>query len=48
MEVFTSTRCVHGLNKNLLSISCLKDKGDIITFVDGKVLVWSKGSSIDN
>jgi hypothetical protein len=39
---------VPGLKKNLVSISCLEDKGDIITFVDGKVLVWPKHSSIDN
>lgn len=38
---------VPGLKKNLVSISCLEDKGDIVAFVDGKVLVWSKGSSID-
>jgi len=30
---------VPGLKKNLLSISCLDDKGDMIGFVDGKVLV---------
>jgi len=35
------------LKKNLVSIFCLEDKGDIIAFVDGKVLFWSKGSSID-
>jgi hypothetical protein len=39
---------VPGLKKNLVSISCLEDKGDIIAFVDGKVLVWPKGSSIDD
>jgi len=39
---------VLGLKKNLVSISCLEDKGDRIAFVDGKVLVWPKGSSIDN
>ena len=39
---------VSGLKKNLVSISCLEDKGDKITFVDGKVLVWPKGSSIDD
>jgi len=30
---------VPGLKKNLLSISCLDDKGDMIGFVYGKVLV---------
>jgi hypothetical protein len=39
---------VPGLKKNLVSISCLEDKGDIIAFVDGKVLVWPKHSIIDN
>jgi hypothetical protein len=28
---------VPGLKKNFVSISCLEDKGDRITFVDGKV-----------
>ena len=36
-----------GLKKNLLSISCLDDKGERVSFVDGKVLVWGKDSSID-
>ena len=39
---------VHGLEKNLVSISCLEDKGNIIAFVDGKVLSWHKDSSIEN
>lgn len=38
---------VLGLKKNLVSISFLEDKGYRVAFVDGKVLVWSKGSSID-
>lgn len=38
---------VLGLKKNLLSISCLEDKGDRVAFVDGKVLVWGKCPSID-
>jgi hypothetical protein len=33
---------VHGLEKNLVSISCLEDKGNQIAFVDGKVLSWHK------
>jgi hypothetical protein len=33
---------VHGLEKNLVSISCLEDKGNRIAFVDGKVLAWHK------
>jgi hypothetical protein len=39
---------VPGLEKNLVSISCLEDKGNRITFVDGKVLSWSRDSSIEN
>ena len=39
---------VLGFKKNLFSISCLEDKGDRIYFVDGKVLVWGKDSSIDH
>jgi hypothetical protein len=36
------------LKKNLVSISCLEEKGDRVAFVDGKVLVWSKDSKIEN
>jgi hypothetical protein len=36
------------LEKNLVSISCLEDKGNRIAFVDGKVLSWHKDSSIEN
>jgi hypothetical protein len=39
---------VPGLEKNLVSISCLEDKGNKIAFVDGKVLSWHKDSSIEN
>ena len=39
---------VLGLEKNLVSISCLEDKGNRIAFVDGKVLSWHKDSSIEN
>jgi predicted aspartyl protease len=39
---------VPGLKKNLVSISCLEEKGDRVAFVDGKVLVWSKDSKIEN
>jgi hypothetical protein len=39
---------VPSLEKNLVSISCLEDKGNIIAFVDGKVLSWHKDSSIEN
>ena len=30
---------VPGLHKNLLSISCLEDKGDRVAFIDGKFVV---------
>jgi hypothetical protein len=39
---------VPGLQKNLVSISCLEDKGNKIAFVDGKVLSWPRDSSIEN
>jgi hypothetical protein len=39
---------VHGLEKNIVSISCLEEKGNKISFVDGKVLSWPKDSSIEN
>jgi hypothetical protein len=39
---------VPGLEKNLVSTSCLEDKGNQIAFVDGKVLSWHKDSNIEN
>jgi hypothetical protein len=39
---------VPGLEKNLVSISFLEDKGNIIAFVDGKVLSLHKDSGIKN
>jgi hypothetical protein len=39
---------VPGLEKNIVSISFLEDKGNIIAFVDGKVLSWHKDSIIEN
>jgi hypothetical protein len=39
---------VPGLEKNLISISCLEDKGNRIAFVDGEVVSWSKDSNIEN
>jgi hypothetical protein len=39
---------VPSLEKNLVSISFLEDKGNIIAFVDGKVLLWHKDSNIEN
>ena len=39
---------VPGLKKNILSISALDAKGMRVAFVDGRVLMWSKGKTIDN
>jgi hypothetical protein len=39
---------VPGLENNLVSISFLEDKGNKISFVDGKVLSWHKESNIEN
>jgi hypothetical protein len=39
---------VPGLEKNLISISCLEDKGNRVAFMDGKVLSWHKESNIEN
>jgi len=39
---------VPGLKKNLLSISALDAKGMRVAFVDGQVLIWPKGKTIDD
>jgi hypothetical protein len=39
---------VHGLENNLVSISCLEYKGNRIAFIDEKVLSWHKDSSIED
>ena len=39
---------VPGLKKNLLSISTLDKKGFKVAFVDGEVLMWTKGKNIDD
>jgi hypothetical protein len=39
---------VPSLENNIVSISFLEDKGNIIDFVDGKVLSWPRDSSIEN
>ena len=36
------------LNNNLLSISALDEKGMRVSFVDGQVLMWPKGKTIDD
>ena len=37
-----------GLKKNLLSIFALDAKGIRVAFVDGQVLMWPKGNTIEN
>ena len=39
---------VSGLKKNLLSILALDNKGFRVDFVDGEVLMWLKGKTIDD
>ena len=39
---------VLGLKKNLLSISALDAKGMQDAFVDGQVLMWPRGKTIDD
>ena len=39
---------VPGLKKNLLSISALDPKFMRIAFIDGQVLMWSKGKTIND
>ena len=39
---------VPGLKNNLLSISTLDSKGMRVAFVDGQVLMWQKGKTIDD
>src|SRR5882757_8194469 len=39
---------VLGLKKNFLSKSALDAKGMRVAFVDGQVLMWPKGKSIDD
>ena len=39
---------VPGLKKNLLSISALDAKGMRVAFIDGQVLMWPKGETIDD
>ena len=39
---------VLGLKNNLLSISAIDKKGFRVSFVDGEVLMWPKGKTIDD
>jgi hypothetical protein len=38
---------VAGLKKNLLSISALEKKGFRVAFIDGEVLMWAKGETLN-
>jgi hypothetical protein len=38
---------VPGLKKNLLSILSLKKKGFRVAFIDGEVLMWAKGETLN-
>ena len=38
---------VPGLKKNFLSISALDKKGFIVAFIDGQVLMWTKGKTLE-
>ena len=39
---------VLGMKKNLLSISSLDKKGFRISFIDGRVFMWTKGKTIND
>ena len=39
---------VLGLKNNLLSISTLDKKGYRVSFIDGQVLMWSKGKTLED
>jgi hypothetical protein len=39
---------VPGFKNNILSISSLDEKGFLVSFIDGEVLVWLRGKSIDD
>jgi hypothetical protein len=39
---------VPGLKKNILSISALEEKGFKVTFIDGEVLMWPRGNTLDD
>ena len=39
---------VPGLKKNLLSISTLDAKGMRVAFIDGQVITWPRGKTIDD
>ena len=39
---------VPGLRKNLLSISSLDKKAYRVAFIDGQVLMWSKGKTLED
>ena len=41
----TDMFCVPGLKKNLVSVSCIEDKGYKVLYDDGQVLLYPKGGS---
>ena len=47
-EITTDVLFVPGLKKNILSISALDAKGMMVAFVDGQVLMWPRGKTIDD
>ena len=40
--------CVPCLKKNIISISTLYEKGYRVSFIDGQLLMWPKGKSIED
>jgi hypothetical protein len=38
---------VPGFTKNLLSVSYLEKKGFRVSFIDGEVLMWAKGETLN-
>ena len=37
-----------GLKKNILSIYALDEKGTRVAFIDGQVIMWPKGKTIND
>ena len=43
-----STMCIRFEKRNLISISALDKKGYKVSFVDGQVLTWTKGNTLED